>query len=343
MENNQMSQHGYENTFQGQSTYNQYNNFYYDSSIPKPSFYSYQNDYQNTTPYNYSQYTSSPMSNYYSYNSSYNQSYTPSNSYNNYYLNNTNYSNDSGYQTNSICTSPIVETDSTRTKLDFSNEIQPIEKQVCNKRKRFEEANESVCEVQEVKTQTKNSSGKRAKVLKLENLESNNVELKCNDCTNVFYSAAKLLMHQFVHHKNGNSKQCPVCLRKFGSYSNAMVHLRGHTQERLYQCKDCDKSFVDVSTLKKHSRIHSGERPYECHICNKKFSQSGNLSRHLLTHQQDENLLQTSEQQVFLQHSNESYFFKQNESESLSSYDYQGYYSQYQLPQNFQFNYFQSY
>lgn len=132
-----------------------------------------------------------------------------------------------------------------------------------------------------------------------------------------------------------------------------MVHLRGHTQEKLYQCKQCDKSFVDISTLKKHQRIHSGEKPFQCHICNKKFSQSGNLTRHLTTHndQSELNSYVTQENQTL---SHENNICENNQQtyqtypvENSESYDqsYSTFYGQYQsnIPQNYDFNFYLNY
>lgn len=130
-----------------------------------------------------------------------------------------------------------------------------------------------------------------------------------------------------------------------------MVHLRGHTQEKLYQCKQCEKSFVDISTLKKHQRIHSGEKPFECHICFKKFSQSGNLTRHLTTHTEEiktqSNVYSVSPNQTsdlaynqIMNPSLESYVSNKTD---YQSYNYTNEYNQYHLPQNYQFNYYMSY
>ena len=149
------------------------------------------------------------------------------------------------------------------------------------------------------------NSAKRPKLLKLSvNPTTNNVKIdkeedeefnrnnfkesnlfNCDKCTATFNCAARLIMHQHKIHKGGSSKECPICLKKFGNQANTMVHLRAHTQEKTFKCNLCDNAFYDSSTLKKHLRTHTGEKPYPCTLCDKKFTQSGNLKRHLLVHQ----------------------------------------------------------
>jgi uncharacterized Zn-finger protein len=76
-------------------------------------------------------------------------------------------------------------------------------------------------------------------------------------------------------------------VKKFANPANAIVHLRAHTQEKIYKCHTCTHAFCDASTLKKHLRVHSGDRPFSCSICAKGFTQSGNLKRHMLLHQKN--------------------------------------------------------
>lgn len=159
-----------------------------------------------TSCYDTSMYNSntSPVSNYYSsyyYSRDNEQMYSPTSYYN--YYNNSYNSNDSGYLSVSLQNSPS----SAKTKL-FDQQDDKIEQNEFLMKKRKLETNNSVNE-----NDKKQSNSKRPKVLKLQNLESKDVEYNCEICLNVFNSAAKFLMHQFVHHKNGNSKQCPVCCK----------------------------------------------------------------------------------------------------------------------------------
>ncbi len=78
-----------------------------------------------------------------------------------------------------------------------------------------------------------------------------------------------------------------ILVKKFGHSANVLVHMRAHTQEKIYKCHSCTQAFCDASTLKKHSRVHSGDRPFVCSICAKKFTQSGNLKRHMILHQKN--------------------------------------------------------
>ncbi|RNA07531.1 hypothetical protein BpHYR1_048308 [Brachionus plicatilis] len=137
--------------------------------------------------------------------------YSPTSYYN--YYNNSYNSNDSGYLSTSVQSSPS----SVKTKLNYQAEDNLVEQQSGKKRK-FGEEFESKVDLES--SGQKSSVAKRPKVLKLKNLESKDVEYKCEVCLNVFNSAAKFLMHQFVHHKNGNSKQCPVCCKYPFFYKN---------------------------------------------------------------------------------------------------------------------------
>lgn len=174
---------------------NQYSQVYYGSN--------YQSQYP-ATPSN----NSNLVSNYYSLNfypRENEQNCSPVSYYN--YYNSSYNSNDSGYLTSSDQNSPC----SVRTKLDYQIEEKPLQEQ-CTKKRKLEN---DILHDNIESIDHKKSNSKRPKVLKLQNLESKDVEYKCEICLNVFISAAKFLMHQFVHHKNGNSKQCPVCCKYF--------------------------------------------------------------------------------------------------------------------------------
>lgn len=123
---------------------------------------------------------------------------------------------DSAYQTQSVPASPSLKCEQISKFELIKNETVSKTKEAnieVSQKKRKRCANENIENFEPASSESK--IYKRPKVLKLENLETIDVELNCSKCNHVFYSAAKLLMHEFVHHKNGNSKQCPICCKFF--------------------------------------------------------------------------------------------------------------------------------
>ena len=50
-----------------------------------------------------------------------------------------------------------------------------------------------------------------------------------------------------------------------------------------HECDVCEKSFRDSYNLAIHMRIHTNERLYECDVCDKAFRASGTLKAHMCT------------------------------------------------------------
>nr|XP_009501612.1 PREDICTED: zinc finger protein 91-like [Phalacrocorax carbo] len=78
--------------------------------------------------------------------------------------------------------------------------------------------------------------------------------------------------------------KCQRCNYATAVHSDFKLHLKIHTDERLFVCKECNKAFQTSSHLKKHSLVHTGEKPYSCSVCQKKFRTSSHLKRHRVTH-----------------------------------------------------------
>jgi len=79
-----------------------------------------------------------------------------------------------------------------------------------------------------------------------------------------------------------NPHVCPTCRKSFKTKWNLNIHLKVHTDERLYACTKCGRKFKQLGTLNNHSVIHSDARPFRCTVldCNEKFKRSDILKRH---------------------------------------------------------------
>ncbi|XP_070296284.1 uncharacterized protein [Salvelinus sp. IW2-2015] len=100
---------------------------------------------------------------------------------------------------------------------------------------------------------------------------------------------------QQEEHRAKRSHHCPHCEEIFPFLSKLKIHLKIHTEEKLYSCSECGKclktstalkvhqgapyscsdcgaSFSYRDTLKRHEHIHTGEKPYSCSDCGASFS-----------------------------------------------------------------------
>ncbi|XP_031619231.1 zinc finger protein 91 [Contarinia nasturtii] len=141
----------------------------------------------------------------------------------------------------------------------------------------------------------------------------------CKQCDFRTQYQAECIFHEMLHKWNicNDSKMpCPMCNRTFGKNSLRM-HLRMHTNERIFKCDQCDMKFTRKANLKEHiQRIHlkmkkskpnkpsstaaanrlkqkSSSSPYSneqqlfgCSICEKRFRKKSLLEQHMHCHRE---------------------------------------------------------
>ncbi|XP_035713418.1 zinc finger protein 708 [Folsomia candida] len=113
---------------------------------------------------------------------------------------------------------------------------------------------------------------------------------RCHVCGKSFSLKQILARHRFTHLsedekvalvKQGTSRECLFCQKKFPDNSTYHKHLVSHTKEKPFRCDQCGKLFPRSKSLQLHKLIHTSEQKlFNCDECEKAFTSKQNLVRH---------------------------------------------------------------
>ncbi|KRT80015.1 zinc finger protein, partial [Oryctes borbonicus] len=103
---------------------------------------------------------------------------------------------------------------------------------------------------------------------------------RCIHCSNRFNSKASLAQHIITVHTDIRNHVCCTCGKKFSSKTALRVHMKSHSNERLYKCKLCSYAGRTASALYIHMSTHSNYTCI-CEVCSKTFKSTRNLNDHL--------------------------------------------------------------
>ena len=75
-----------------------------------------------------------------------------------------------------------------------------------------------------------------------------------------------------------------MCRKTFSRPSDLKLHMRSHSNEKLYGCSLCKSQFKHLGGLKSHMISHSQEMPYTCDVCEIGFKRGQTLKKHQIIH-----------------------------------------------------------
>lgn len=113
-----------------------------------------------------------------------------------------------------------------------------------------------------------------------EHMNTHSSKNRCDQCSFVAVSAAKLKSHKLYRHQTERNYECTICLKTFKQRGDLRAHVRRHQIVEPYKCDKCDFETLNEEGLNKHSKLHLKDSGYLCHLCKRVFSRGSNLSRH---------------------------------------------------------------
>ena len=120
----------------------------------------------------------------------------------------------------------------------------------------------------------------------LKSHQSKHIELKCDECGEVFHTRVDLRKHMKIHTVKPLKKfSCVHCGRSYNNGFCLQKHIgkkhTGRDSDSECVCTVCDMKFLNLIELHQHRR---NERHYQCAACNEGCSTTENLITHMNTH-----------------------------------------------------------
>ena len=120
----------------------------------------------------------------------------------------------------------------------------------------------------------------------IEDTNSDEIEVVCKICDQIFEDNASYQSHHRTFHKElrlHGSFSCKFCQKVFTQRSNLQTHVKNiHDLARKFTCLTCGKSYKEKRNLQLHLKsVHTGQRDFKCNVCGKCFTQKHVLLRHL--------------------------------------------------------------
>ncbi len=110
---------------------------------------------------------------------------------------------------------------------------------------------------------------------------------KCSQCEKHFSSKTSLNTHTKAVHDKLMPYSCTLCEKSFAQKGNLVIHIRNHTEEKMFSCSLCTKRFYTAALVKRHINLsHMNPRlPYRCTWCRQLFTKNTTLLDHIRKHQ----------------------------------------------------------
>lgn len=103
---------------------------------------------------------------------------------------------------------------------------------------------------------------------------------RCVQCSRSFNCKGTLDQHYVAIHTKVKDQICEICGKRFSTQTAMKVHMKSHSNERLYPCKLCSYAGRTASALYIHMSTHSTSLCI-CQVCSKTFKSNRNLYDHL--------------------------------------------------------------